>query len=154
MCHHLLRRQHDRSRCKGYGVTPFAPGHDDDLEGEHRLWYHGGFLWCARCGGFARTNARLLKAPCRGHSLTSGKLAIKFLWSGVSPYHPHPRLPNGPAYRVFSVEAALRADNAAGVLLADGEGDNTPSTQIDEAFTTIGERRGVLHDRIQERTLA
>ena len=70
------------------------------------------------------------------------------------PYHPHPRLPNGPAYRVLSVETALRAESAAGVLLADGEGDNTPSTQIDEAFTTIGEIRGVLHDRIQERTFA
>ena len=154
MCHHLLRWQADRSKCKGYGVTPFAPGNDDDLEGEHRLWYQAGFVWCARCGGFARSHAVLLKEACRGHSLVSGKLAVKHLWSGCSPYPPHPRLPNGPAYRVLNVEAALRADRTAGVLLADSDSEDPPTTHIDEAFTTVGERRGMLHDRIQERTLA
>ena len=49
---------------------------------------------------------------------------------------------------------ALRADRAAGVLLTDSDSEDPSTTQIDEAFTTPGERRGALHDRIQERTLA
>ena len=113
-----------KGKCGGFGPQVFA-GWSFDPDGVHTLWSMGGWVWCTRCGGFARRVARLLSNGCRGKVTAGGRNALRWLKAAKSPYVPHEWLGEGRPRRLHDVPESVLSD--APVL-----GDLDRATALDD----------------------
>ena len=98
-----------KGKCRGVGPEVFA-GWDNEPEGRHTMWTMCGWVWCTRCGGFARRVARLLTDQCRGKTTDATHYALRWLKQGKSPYAPHESLGPGRPRRSFDVPDEVMSD--------------------------------------------